>query len=456
MDKFKAWLSGPEDGRKLGLFRIIFGICMIFRMIEFYRGKFIEQGILAPKFHFTYEGFHWVQPLPNMAMQAILAAMLVSAILLTLGRWMRAACAVLAVGSWYFLFLEKAYFNNHLYLFLLIYILLCFTEADRFFSWNKKPATPREVPRWQVFILQLQVMVVYFYGGVAKLNPDWLFRQQPVRAMLTGGPFAGNEFAIQFFSVGGLLIDILAPILLWWKPARRWAIWAFLFFHVTNSINFHDIGVFPFVMIGALLLYLDNQETGWLFRLFEKKEKASPAISPKNKKSAPVAQPQAAAVAGSFMFKKPAACMTGFLVVYFAWQLLFPLRGYFLPNPQDFTTIGNRFSWHMKIDNRSNAETILKVRNLEMNQEVVIPLDKMLNNVQIAHLATDPRSVLKVATYAAEVAKKFAPGQTEVHSYIRFSYNGREVQDFIRPEVDLTKERISPMKKIDWLVLPTE
>ena len=89
MDRFKSWLNAPEDGRKLGLFRIIFGLCMVFRMLDYYKVDFIQKGILAPKMHFTFEGFAWVRPLPNAAMQAILAAMLVAAVLLLLGRWMR-------------------------------------------------------------------------------------------------------------------------------------------------------------------------------------------------------------------------------------------------------------------------------------------------------------------------------------------------------------------------------
>ncbi len=442
LEKFRTWLSGPDDGRKLGFFRAFFGAMMVVRMLKYYQEDFIGKGILAPKLHFTFDGFEWVRPLPNGAMQAILFAMLVASLLLMLGRWMRAACAVLMAGSWYFLFLEKAYFNNHLYLFVLLYFLLMFTEADRFLAWGGKPSEPREVPRWQVFILGLQVMVVYFFGGVAKLNPDWLFRQEPVRSMLNGGMWAGNEAAIQFFNIGGLAIDILAPILLWWRPARRWAVWAFVFFHVTNSINFHDIGVFPFVMIGALVLYLDSDELGWLWRLLGLEKKgASPAGAAELSTGGPV-------------FEKPARWAVGLLLVHFAFQLLFPLRGYFLPNPQDFTTIGNRFSWHMKIDNRAALEPVMTGRSVKKGRDFLLPLGEILNNVQIAHLATDPRSVVQVARFAHQTAADKGLGEIEVYSHIHFSYNGRPPQDFLDPKTDLAKATVDPLRKIDWLVLP--
>ena len=38
------------------------------------------------------------------------------------------------------------------------------------------------VPRWQPLAAQLLVLTPYFFGGVAKLNPDWLLRHEPVRS----------------------------------------------------------------------------------------------------------------------------------------------------------------------------------------------------------------------------------------------------------------------------------
>ena len=38
------------------------------------------------------------------------------------------------------------------------------------------------VPRWQPLAAQLLVLTPYLFGGLAKLNPDWLLRHEPVRS----------------------------------------------------------------------------------------------------------------------------------------------------------------------------------------------------------------------------------------------------------------------------------
>ena len=40
------------------------------------------------------------------------------------------------------------------------------------------------IPSWVVWVLTAQVGVVYMFGGLAKLNADWLFHAQPLRIWL--------------------------------------------------------------------------------------------------------------------------------------------------------------------------------------------------------------------------------------------------------------------------------
>jgi Vitamin K-dependent gamma-carboxylase len=78
---------------------------------------------------------------------------------------------------------------------------------------------PREaVPRACLFILKAQIALVYFYGGIAKLNGDWL-RGMPLSSWLADradlpvvGPWLTHPQAGLFFSYAGLLIDLSALI----------------------------------------------------------------------------------------------------------------------------------------------------------------------------------------------------------------------------------------------------
>lgn len=78
---------------------------------------------------------------------------------------------------------------------------------------RRKPLT-NLVPRWQPFIIQAQIMIVYFYGGIAKINYDWLVRGEPVRTLLSRmpadhilAPIQENEFGVHTLTYVGFLIE---------------------------------------------------------------------------------------------------------------------------------------------------------------------------------------------------------------------------------------------------------
>ena len=39
------------------------------------------------------------------------------------------------------------------------------------------------VPRWQQFILQSQIVIVYFFAGVVKVKWDWLVLREPMTSL---------------------------------------------------------------------------------------------------------------------------------------------------------------------------------------------------------------------------------------------------------------------------------
>src|SRR5690606_14836922 len=141
-------------------------------------------------------------------------------------RW---ACLLFSVALLYIFLLDKSLYNNHIYLFVILGFLLSFTDADKFFSLKRVATRPFAVPRWQPGILQLQFIIVYFYGGIAKLKADWLIRAEPVRSLVasldTDNPFLklfASEAGVLFINFGGLLVDLGAPLFLLYKPTRKW------------------------------------------------------------------------------------------------------------------------------------------------------------------------------------------------------------------------------------------
>jgi vitamin K-dependent gamma-carboxylase len=132
--------------------------------------------------------------------------------------------------------------------------------------------------------------------------------------------------------------------------------------------------------------------------------------------------------------------------------LVFPFRGYFLPNPMDWTSIARNFSWRMKVDTRPIEEMAFSVVDPRTGQVSQVDIRSFVNDMQVINLAADARSVAAFARrIREEVAGQGIPNAI-VKARIRVRYNGRPAQFFVDPEVDLASVKYSPFKKLDWVV----
>ena len=439
----RRWLLGQGDSLMLGAFRVGYGLFMTIELIIFIRIGFIKNMFVLPAINFKYDYLTWLKAAPELWMNCILAVLLVCTIAITLGVFFKWACRLFAIGFAYIFLLDKSVYNNHLYLFILLAILLSFTEADKVLSLRRKQNADLQVPRWQLFILQAQFVIVYFYGGIAKLTYDWLVQCQPIRFLIEQvapdhflAPFIKNELSVYTLSYGGLLLDLLAPVLLWFKPVRKWAIYPFIIFHLMNSRIFSDIGIFPYVMLFSLILFYDMENLPggkWIIKWhssvsgIEHKASSLPKLFGK-----------------SFVYKYV-------LVPYFVFQLLFPFRGHFLPNDLDWTTIGNRFSWRMKVDTRQIAEMKFTIIDPLTNNSFPVDIPTWINDMQVLNLSMDPRSVADFANLLKTEAQIQGFKDAQVKAVMKLIYNRRPPQYFVDPEVDLSLVDYSPFKKLDWV-----
>ena len=123
------------------------------------------------------------------------------------------------------------------------------------------------MPRWAVWLVRFQVGLPYFYGGIAKLHPDWLSGEPmggmlrakdwlaPLAPVLPGGEYeAWFPLATTAFTFGGLLLDLFVVPALLWRRTRPIAYGAAVAFHLMNAVMFR-IGVFPWFMIAATAVF---------------------------------------------------------------------------------------------------------------------------------------------------------------------------------------------------------
>jgi hypothetical protein len=144
---------------------------------------------------------------------------------------------------------------------------MCFLPAERAFSVDAliRPKIRTDVvPAWTLWLLRAQIGIPYFYGGIAKLNSDWLQGGEPMRIWLrplTAMPGLGHVFkadwVVYSFVSGGLLLDLLVAPLLLWRRTRPFAFAAAVLFNLINAVIF-EIGIFPWLMLGALLIFFSR------------------------------------------------------------------------------------------------------------------------------------------------------------------------------------------------------
>jgi hypothetical protein len=415
-------LAAPVDGASLAAFRIAFGAILLWEIADYARQGWIARYWIEPAWHFPYWGFGWVQPWPGAGMYAHFAALAALAFCIATGLCYRAAAALFCAGfSWIFL-IDQARYMNHLYLVCLLSGLMAIVPAHAAFSLDalrRGAAGSPWVPAWSVYLLRAQIAIVYVFGSLAKLNPDWL-SGAPMRLVLAGAPPLGplepwlaTEWAVRFFAFGGIFFDGLVVPALLWRRTRPWAFAASLFFHGTNSWMFR-IGIFPWLMLAATTLFLAPE---WPRRLLAR---AGARLAP------PPAAPASL---------RPSRWLLGVLAAYLAVQLALPLRHLLYPGDPSWTEEGHRFAWRMKLHVKQGLRPRFEV--VADGRRMAVDIDAHLARWQSLRMATRPEMIHLFALHLAEPLRAQGHARVQVYADVRASLNGRRPQRLVDPSADL-------------------
>ena len=169
------YLKSSTASSKLAVFRICFGMMMLYSMLRFWSKGWIDSIYISPKFHFKYYGFEWVQSLGEYT-YLLFAVCILCAVLITIGLWYRLGMILFFLSFSYIELIEKTTYLNHYYFISILSFLLVFLPANKCFSMDAllRKKQYNEIPQWTVDSIKLLMVIVYFYAGLAKLNSDWL------------------------------------------------------------------------------------------------------------------------------------------------------------------------------------------------------------------------------------------------------------------------------------------
>ncbi|MFB6347130.1 MAG: HTTM domain-containing protein [bacterium] len=435
-------LSDRVDASSLLVFRILFGLLMVQFAFNHFNLKWMRNYFTGTSMNFYHWPLSMIKPLPPTYMKGLLVLLGVAGLCLAAGLLYRLSALSICLITFYLIFCEYHYYQNHIYLVGLLAFLFFLTPLNRVSSvdcWLFNIETEASVPTWSLWMFRFQLAVVYGYAGFWKLNPDWLnciplatrlaheieiplfetFLEAPATVMV----LAWGTIAFEFLLVPGLL----------WKYSRPLAFASGVLFHGMTKFLF-NLDLFPRLAIAALTLFL---APSW-----PKAVGLRPGSSdePINRESDSNSQ------------SKPAGkLLCGFLIVYCLIQLIVPLRGFIYDGSIGWTRSGQTFAWRMFIDSTRDQDP-REIKIVDRNGRILEYVDpgNHLTKFQYLNFSEQPVTLAQFARFVRKQAQPHYEIPIAVRANIRASYNGRKPQFLVDPTVDLSRVEIG-WGTPDWI-----
>ncbi len=453
------WLSHLIFTKKsissLITFRIIFGSMMFASTLRFILNGWVHDLYIKPKFFFTYYGFDWIKPLEGDYMYLIFGLLLLISLLITFGLFYRISIVSYFLIFTYVELIDKTNYLNHYYFISLVSFILIFLPLHRSFSLDCFFGICKEkkyVKSWSINIIKLQIGIVYFFAGIAKLNYNWLVEAQPLINWLkhqSDFPIIGyllKENATAYlFSWFGALFDLSIFFILVNNRLRIYGYILVVIFHVMTSIMF-PIGVFPLLMIcSTLVFFSENFHSKIIFFI------SKLTIKLKNKPSEEVYSLN--------KFGKP--LIKTLFISFFILQLFLPFRYLLYPGKLFWTEQGYRFSWRVMLIEKLGYAQFYVHESLK-DRGKFIENNNYLTPQQEKMMATQPDMILQYAHFLSDTFKdstiysrkgekiEFGPNP-KVTADVKVSLFNKGSRSFTDKEVNLTKQKRG-FKNKNWII----
>ena len=430
----------PISGLSLAVFRIMLGCLLIFDSFKyaiFHKGdRYYNREYL-----FKYEYFEWVQLYPEPWMfQIHIWLMLVTAIFITLGLFYRISVVVFLFLFTYIFLLDQVEYLNHYYLVIVYLVVMCVLPMHARLSLDcqRKQQTPKDIPRWALWALLAQTEIVLLYAGIVKINPDWL-AGEPLGMWLRErwqwhifGDLIFEDWFILAGAWGTVILHLIGAPLLFFDRTRIFAVMIYVSFHLMNSYTF-DIGIFPYMTIGATLLFFRPDWPAIFFRKLI------------NKFSVPLAIKDFKVATPSYVRPKP---VLYFLVIWLFFQAVIPLRPYIYPSNVAWTEEGHKFSWRMKLRNKESNVLMITVKDPETGKTWKINPFYDMDFRAAFQMAERINMLVQYAKFQEKKWKEKGYDDVIVTAQTGVSLNGRKYVPIVSPDLDLTE--------VEWNIWPAD
>lgn len=439
-ERLDALLFRPADIAALAVFRVLFGMLMAWDTLRHVFAGWVTAHYVEPTLLLKFVGFHWVKAFPPAGMYLVFALQFVAAFGIALGYHYRKACALFTLTHTYLFLVAAELYLNHAYLICLFSAVLLFLPAQEALSFDaERGAVPRRrtIPAWPYWAIIGLVGVVYTYGSIAKINPDWL-AGEPVRHWLAqraetaSAPVAEllrSELATYTVSYFGLVFDMLVVPAMLWRPTR----WLFMglsaTFHLSNFFLF-DIGVFPWLMLAITTLFLDWDWPRRLPRYGEAMNDLLDGESDEADDAAPLTP---------YSSPPEPSCrrVRALLGAFFLVMIAVPLRHHLYPSDVAWSEEGHFFAWRMKLRDKASDFHLEVVDRATGERWTVYPEDQ-LNERQLRKAGGRP-DLLVSYVHRLRDGYRAEGREVAIFAHVFVSLNFRPFRRLIDPTVDLAR-----------------
>ena len=437
--------SHPVSAASAAAFRVMFGLLGLAAVIRFASKGWIDDLYVEPAHHFTYSGFWWVQPWPGWGMYAHFALLGLASVGVALGYRYRLSIVAFFLLFTYVELIDKTTYLNHYYWVSLTSLLMVFLPLHRTASldaWRNPALRSETVPGWVVWVLRAQVGVVYMFGGIAKLNPDWLLHAQPMRIWLYNngdlflvGPLLREAWVAYAMNWAGAAFDLTIVGWLLWRRSRPVAYVVLVVFHVMTWLLF-PIGMFPWLMIFGAIVFFPYD---WPRRVLSRLRGRPAPVTPE-------------APSHTFNPSWASRAWLAGLLLFALVQVAMPLRHWAYPGNVQWNEDGYRFSWRIMLTEKT-GHVRFRVTDTRTGEQWLEYPETYLTPLQQERMAYQPDMILATAHIIARDATSRGLS-VEVRADAFVTFNGRRAARFIDPDVDLAS--VEPGLSPKSWVLPVD
>jgi hypothetical protein len=439
-DRLLKYLKQPVNSAPLVIFRIAFGVLMFLSILRFILKGWVYNMYILPKMYFPYYGFEWVKPLGETGMYVVFFILLLASLGIMLGAFYRLSAILFFILFTYVELIDKTNYLNHYYFVSLVAFMMIFLPAEKNFSLDNKWKVRQDansIPRFFIILPQLQMFLVYFFAGIAKLNYDWLFEAQPLKIWLPAfshypiiGGLMEKDWIAYVFCWFGCIYDLSIGFFLFNKRTVNIAYVFVIIFHAATAL-FFNIGMFPYIMMTITIIFFKEEThlrlVNFLKRVFRYKDSYR-EIS-------------------EFRMNKN---LIALFLIYFLFQILMPFRYTLYDGKLFWTEQGYRFSWRVMLMEKAGTAFFF-VRDSKSGREVEVDNKKYLTYMQEKMMSTQPDMMVDYAKFLKREfeTKGFTDVKVRAQTYV--TLNGSGSREFTDPNVDLSAESNSIFKNKNWV-----